>query len=108
MGLWSTVKSGKVWNDEIANKRKDGTIYWENSTVAPIRGESGQISHFVAVKENITERKRIKTEMERSLEDLERFSSMSIGREEKMIELKEEINNLLTQAGQEKKYTIVE
>ncbi|MCK5516453.1 MAG: ABC transporter substrate-binding protein [Desulfobulbaceae bacterium] len=105
--LWDTIKSGQVWNGEIANKRKNGTIYWENSTISPILDETGQIISFEAVKEDITERKRLRTEMRQNLDDLERFSSMAIDREEKMIELKEEINQLLEQAGQKEKYTIV-
>ena len=83
-------------------------IYWEKSTIAPIRDEKGEISHFVAIKEDITERKQLETDMQQNLDDLEKFSSIAIDREVRMIYLKEEINTLLEKTGQGKKYKIVE
>lgn len=55
--LWSTLTSGKTWRGEFRNKRKDGTLYWEFTSVSPIRDEDGHVSHFVAVKQDITHRK---------------------------------------------------
>lgn len=57
--LWSTIKAGRVWRGEIVNKRKDGTLYVEEMTITPVRDESGEISHYISVKQDITERKRI-------------------------------------------------
>jgi PAS domain S-box-containing protein len=56
---WETILSGKVWKGIILNKSKDGVLFWESTSIAPIRDEQNEISHFVAVKENITERKEI-------------------------------------------------
>jgi len=55
--LWQTIKSGKVWNGEIVNRRRDGTLYVEEMSITPVR-RSGQITHFVAIKQDISERQR--------------------------------------------------
>ena len=54
--LWRTVLSGQTWNGSIINKRKDGTLYHEEQTIAPVRDRSGEITHFIAVKQDVTER----------------------------------------------------
>ncbi|CAK0751224.1 two-component system, cell cycle sensor histidine kinase PleC [uncultured Gammaproteobacteria bacterium] len=61
--LWETITSGKVWRGEIYNRTKSGEVYWELASVAPVRGEDGKITHYVAVKENITQRKRAEIEL---------------------------------------------
>lgn len=55
--LWSTITSGKEWRGELRNRRKDGRLYWELASIAPIRDEQGAITHFVAIKEDISQRK---------------------------------------------------
>jgi sigma-B regulation protein RsbU (phosphoserine phosphatase) len=57
--LWSRILSGEVWHDEIVNRRKDGTLYTEEMTITPVRDHQGKISQFVAIKDDITERKRL-------------------------------------------------
>jgi PAS domain S-box-containing protein len=52
--MWDTIKSGKDWQGEFANRKKNGDIFWENATISPIRNTEGRITHFVAVKEDIT------------------------------------------------------
>ena len=52
--LWDTVLSGQVWRSEIINLRKDGRLYTEEMTITPVRDERGEISHFIAIKQNIT------------------------------------------------------
>ncbi|MCE0499231.1 MAG: PAS domain S-box protein [Methylacidiphilales bacterium] len=56
--LWKTISSGKVWHGEVINRRKDGTLYNEEMTITPIRNPAGEIEHFIAVKQDITERKK--------------------------------------------------
>lgn len=56
---WETILSGKVWKGVLLNKTKEGILFWESTSIAPIRNEQDKISHFVAIKENITEKKRI-------------------------------------------------
>ena len=57
--MWQTLMQGKVWRGEMINRKKDGQLYWEFSTISPVLDENGRITHFVAIKEDITERKRI-------------------------------------------------
>lgn len=61
--LWTTITSGNTWSGEFLNKKKDGTLYWESTSISPITDESGEITHFVAVKEDITERKKAEEEI---------------------------------------------
>lgn len=55
--LWRTIKSGQEWRGEFCNKRKNGSLYWELCSIAPIRTQAGEITHYVATKEDITTRK---------------------------------------------------
>jgi two-component system cell cycle sensor histidine kinase/response regulator CckA len=55
--LWRKISSGQVWHGEFYNRKKDGQLFWELASVAPVRNPSGEITHYVAVKEDITERK---------------------------------------------------
>ena len=56
--MWCTVLSGAAWRGEVINRRKDGSRYVEEMTITPVRSREGAISHFVAVKEDISERKQ--------------------------------------------------
>lgn len=56
--LWETILSGREWKGEFCNRTKDGRIYWELCSIAPIRDEAGEITNFVAIKEDITSIKR--------------------------------------------------
>ncbi len=66
--LWDTIKSGQVWQGEFYNKRKDGSFYWEAASISPIRDEKGIITHFLAVKEDISLRKKYEEELQKSEE----------------------------------------
>ncbi len=57
--LWDTVLGGNVWQGEFVNRRKDGTLYSEENTITPVRDESGTVSHFISIKQDITSRKQI-------------------------------------------------
>ncbi|MDH5751931.1 MAG: response regulator, partial [Deltaproteobacteria bacterium] len=61
--LWETILTGHVWRGEIQNKNKIGEIFWESVSIAPIRLGGAEITHFVAVKENITDRKNLETSL---------------------------------------------
>lgn len=52
--LWKTISSGRTWTGRMQNRRKDGSLYWECSTISPLCDEEGKILHYIAVKENIT------------------------------------------------------
>ncbi len=55
--LWNTIKGGKVWQGEFLNNKKSGEPYWEDVALSPLLDERGQITNFVAIKEDITARK---------------------------------------------------
>ncbi len=61
--LWDTISSGKEWRGVFHNKRKDGSIYWEAASISGLRGEDGEITHYIAVKEDITARKRAEDQL---------------------------------------------
>jgi PAS domain S-box-containing protein len=64
--LWTTIISGQQWHGEFQNLKKDGSPYWEKASISPILNRQGEIGHFIAVKENITEQKRINDALELS------------------------------------------
>lgn len=61
--LWDTIKSGETWTGEICNKRKDGSLYWENDLISPIVNDFNVITNFIKISEDITEKKRIYEEI---------------------------------------------
>ena len=62
--LWETIKAGHEWHGEFHNRRKDGTFFWEQASISPVRDDTGNISHFLAIKEDITERKRYQEQLQ--------------------------------------------
>jgi len=69
--LWETILSGKTWRGEMMNKMKDGHEIWEAVSIAPIFDSGNDITHFVAVKEDITPRKKAEEELEESRKQLQ-------------------------------------
>ncbi len=62
--MWQTIQDGHDWFGEVCNRRKDGSLVWEYTTISPVRRDTGVISHFVAVKEDITARKKAEEALE--------------------------------------------
>ncbi|MBS3954951.1 MAG: response regulator [Methylomicrobium sp.] len=69
--LWNTLKSGKTWKGEFINKRKDGTEYVEYAIIIPIRDAGGSITHYAALKEDISDKKRLNEELDQHRHHLE-------------------------------------
>ena len=63
--LWETITGGNEWKGEFHNKKKNSELYWEFASISPIRNAKGEITHFLAVKEDITERKKAEEELVR-------------------------------------------
>jgi PAS domain S-box-containing protein len=76
--LWTTIQNGETWRSEIQNRRKNGELYWDSVTVSPIRDQRGVIAHFLAVQEDITQRKRAEDNLKAS-EDYHRTILENIG-----------------------------
>jgi diguanylate cyclase (GGDEF)-like protein/PAS domain S-box-containing protein len=68
--LWQTISTGKIWRGELTNRRKDGSLYTEEQTITPVCSDSGDVTHFVAVKQDITERRRAAQEVRDSEDQL--------------------------------------
>ena len=78
--LWKTVLTGEVWQGEMMNRRKDGVVYTEEMTITPIKNDRGMITHFIAVKQDITAKKQVEAELHRVEVDLRNSQKMeSVG-----------------------------
>ena len=91
--LWETITSGREWRGEFCNKKKNGEIYYESASIAPIKNKKGVITHFVAVKEDITlqkhreeELRRTVEEKKKSIEDLQHLMEFSHLMREEIVE----------------------
>lgn len=65
--LWEAITQGREWRGEFHNRRKDGTLFWERASISPLFDDSGAITHFLAVKEDITAHKQME-EAQRQIE----------------------------------------
>ena len=71
-GMWRDLRAGREWHGELLNRKKDGGLFWEDTSIAPLRDERGRITHFVAAKEDVTARKRAEQRVRESNAELER------------------------------------
>ena len=69
--MWAALLDGRVWSGQLINKRKTGEIYYEYAIISPIRSPDGTITHYLAVKQDITEKKRIGEELDQHRHHLE-------------------------------------
>jgi len=72
--MWETVTTGDEWNGEILNRKKNGELYWESASMSAIKNHAGEITHYLGVKEDITERKQT----EQALLEAKQFVSSTI------------------------------
>ena len=79
--MWNTLLKGEPWHGELINRYKDGSLHYEEMTITPVQAESTEITHFVAIKQDISERKQAQValqqtaeEVKRSNRDLEQFA----------------------------------
>jgi PAS domain S-box-containing protein len=76
--LWSTILAGRVWQGELINRRKDGSVYYEEQTITPIITAEGRITHFIAIKQDITQRKAMEETLRSTTEMLDKFFHQSL------------------------------
>jgi len=86
--LWETLLAGRTWDGEMINRRKDGSLYTEEQTITPIRDASGAITHFVAIKKDMTERVQLEAQF-RQAQKMEGVGQLASG-------IAHDFNNLLT------------
>ena len=63
--LWATISSGQIWHGVFHNKRKDGALFWESATIAPVLDENNKVMNYVAIKEDVTERRQTEEQLQR-------------------------------------------
>jgi len=61
--LWAAITTGKVWQGEFHNIKKNGELFWESATISPVKNREGSIFHYMAIKEDITERKKLEEQL---------------------------------------------
>jgi PAS domain S-box-containing protein len=86
--LWETILDGRAWHGELVNRRKDGSLYTEQTNIAPVRGALGEITHFIATTQDVTERKVLEKQL-RQATKMEAVGRLAGG-------VAHDFNNLLT------------
>ena len=98
--LWTTIMSGKIWQGEFHNRRKDGSLYWETATISPVQNDKGETVRYLAIKEDITEQKQAQDEIlkiNRQLEEATaRAEKATAAKSEFLATMTHELRNPLT------------
>jgi nitrogen fixation negative regulator NifL len=66
--LWETILAGKVWRGELINRRKNGSLYYEEQTITPVIDQNGKITNFISIRQDITEHKKAEDALRKSEE----------------------------------------
>ncbi len=69
--LWETVKAGREWQGELLNRKKDGTLYWENAKISPLHNEAGTVISLIKIAEDVTKRRRMEEDIRKLNAELE-------------------------------------
>src|SRR5271157_5377545 len=69
--MWETLQKGHIWRGEVVNRRKDGKLYIEEMTITPVRDDGGEVTHFIAIKQDVTQRRLVGEALQRSQASLQ-------------------------------------
>ncbi len=86
--LWDTILAGNEWSGDLQNRKKNGEVYWENVTISPIRNPDGIITNFLAVKDDITEKRKLEQQLTQA-QKMESIGTLAGG-------IAHDFNNILT------------
>jgi diguanylate cyclase (GGDEF)-like protein/PAS domain S-box-containing protein len=70
--MWTKILAGQVWQGQMTNRRKDGSLYFEEQTITPVLDGDGNVTHFIAIKQDVTSRKQADDELKHAKEQLEK------------------------------------
>ncbi len=85
--LWETITAGEIWRGEFHNQKKNGELYWEDASIAPVKDDSGEITNFIKVAEDITERRRARNNLRKINECFLNFTPDPLENIESLVEL---------------------
>lgn len=78
--MWDSILAGQTWRGEFHNRKKNGELYWEDATISPVTDATGTITHFIAVKEDITAKKKHEEMLQRALAEFQAiFDNSAVG-----------------------------
>jgi PAS domain S-box-containing protein len=109
--MWGALKSQACWFGEVKNLRKDGTYYWVFTKVEPSIDSDGRHVGYYAIRQDITAKKAVEelsAQQAIQMREIERSNRLLSGRENRMVELKEQINKYKIKLGEEAEYTAIE
>ena len=86
--MWECIRNGQEWRGELHNRKKNGELFWELCVISPVFNAAGDITHYLAVKEDITERRQLEEQLRQS-QKMEAFGQLAGG-------IAHDFNNLLT------------
>jgi PAS domain S-box-containing protein len=93
--MWAAITAGQEWHGEFQNLKKNGEVYWEFASISAIRDDAGNITHFMGVKEDITERKRAAQQLSQ-LEESEQRARRALAHEQELNLIKSRFVNLVS------------
>ena len=75
--LWEAISQGREWRGELLNRKKSGELYWEMASISAVKNDSGEVTHYVAVKEDINQAKQVESSLRRELEMNQAMASLA-------------------------------
>ncbi|MCG2784219.1 MAG: GAF domain-containing protein, partial [Anaerolineae bacterium] len=94
--MWKTINSGQMWKGDLLNRRKDGEVYWEETLIAPLFDQYGQVVNYISIKEDISTRKEVDEILHRRLEELLMVNTISMAAASQL-----DLNSLVSLIGQQ-------
>lgn len=105
--VWDALGNGRFWRGTLSNGRPDGSVYEIDVSITPIRNSGGDTSHHLCIARDLSQEDEVKAQLKGQLDELSRWRDLTLDREERIMDLKREINAMLKDSGQAPKYSSV-